>query len=149
MFTQLQRRLGVFLALLSTALITVPSVAEQKKTFNQFDVHYVATSTAMLTPAIAKAYKIQRSKSKGLVTIAIRNTEQKIAVEGLVRGSVKNPIGQLQALNFTKITDQDAIYYLATYNFADKQYMNFDILVSPMGVQDTYVVDFRQQFFVD
>lgn len=123
--------------------------AEQKKTFAQFDVHYVAASTAMLTPAIAKIYKIQRSKSKGLVTIAIRNTVQDKAIEGLVRGSVKNPIGQLQALSFAKITDGDAIYYLATYNFADKQFMNFDVLVSPMGVQDTYTLNFRQQFFID
>jgi len=132
-------------ALLSTSLVH----AEQKKVFNKFDVHYVAGSTAMLTPAIAKIYKIQRSKSKGIVTIAIRDNEEDKAVEGLVRGSVKNPIGQLQALSFNKITDQGAIYYLATFNYADKQYMNFDVLVSPMGVQDTYVVDFRQQFFVD
>lgn len=133
------------IACLSTSLVH----AEQKKTFDQFDVHYVAASTAMLTPAIAKIYKIQRSKSRGLVTIAIRNNDEDKAVEGLVRGSVKNSIGQLQALSFTKITDREAIYYLATYNFADKQFMNFDVLVSPMGVQDTYVLNFRQQFFVD
>ena len=42
-------------AFLSTSLVH----AEQKKTFDKFDVHYVAASTAMLTPAIAKIYNIQ------------------------------------------------------------------------------------------
>ncbi len=149
MFTQLCRPLVVLLVFLCPVLFTADVNAEQKKTFEPFDIHYVATNTAMLTPAIAKAYKIQRSKSKGLVTIAIRNTETETASEGLVRGSVKNPIGQMQSLSFTKVNDQDAIYYLATFNYADQENLNFDILVSPMGVQDTYVVQFRQQFFID
>lgn len=149
MFTQSYRRLGVIILLLSTVIISSSVTAEQKKTFKPYDIHYVATSTAMLTPAIAKAYNIQRSKSKGLVTIAIRNTDAKTASEGLVRGSVKNAISQLQALSFTQVNDQDAIYYLAVFNYADQENLTFDILVSPMGVQDTYVVQFKQQFFVD
>ena len=149
MFTQSHRPLGVIILLLSTVLITSMVTAEQKKTFKQYDIHYVATSTAMLTPAIAKAYDIQRSKSKGLVTIAIRNTETESASEGLVRGSVKNAISQMQALSFTKVNDQDAIYYLAVFNYADQENLDFDILVSPMGVQDTFVVQFKQQFFID
>ena len=137
------------LLIISSAMFSTHSLAEQKKTFKQYDIHYVAASTAMLTPAIAKIYKIQRSKSKGLVTIAIRNTETETASEGLVRGSVKNPIGQMQTLQFTRITDQDAIYYLATFNYADQEILHFDVLVSPRDVQDTFVVDFKQQFFVD
>jgi hypothetical protein len=137
------------LFLIALALLSSPLLAEQKKTFGIYDIHYVSSNTAMLTPAIAKIYKIQRSKSRGIVTIAVRNTEKEAASEALVRGSVRNPIGQMQSLDFTKVVDQQAIYYLATFSFADEQTMRFDILVSPDGVADTYVVDFKQQFFID
>ena len=127
----------------------MPVLAEQKQTYGKFDIHYVASNTAMLTPTIAKAYNIQRSKSRGIITVAVRDMEKDAASEALVRGSVKNPIGQLQALNFTKVVDQQAIYYIATFSFADEQKMNLDILVSPDGVPDTHVLQFEQQFFVE
>ena len=149
MFLLFRSRLGTIALSLFCLFTTAQIYAEQKKTFNEFDIHYIAGNTSLLTPAVAKAYKIQRSKSRGIVTIAIRNTEQEKAVEGLVRGAVKNQIGQLQSLDFTKISDQNAIYYLATYKFVDQEVLSFDVLVSPDGVQNTFTVDFKQQFFVE
>ena len=150
MFTTVKHSRSVIALVMAFTLIISPSVlAEQKKTYGKHDVHYVASNTAMLTPTIAKAYNIQRSKSRGIVTIAVRDTDKNSASEALVRGSVKNPIGQLQALDFTKVVDQEAIYYLATFSFADEQKMNFDVLISPEGVAKSHVLQFEQQFFVE
>ena len=141
---------GVICLIVSLFILSSSTLfAEQKKTFGVYDIHYVSSNTAMLTPEIARIYNIQRSKSRGIVTIAVRNTDKKSASEALVRGSVRNPFGQLQELDFTKIIDQQAIYYLATFSFADEQTMSFNVKVSPDGVADTYDVDFNQQFFVD
>lgn len=144
----LKRCVMVFAAVL-TCFLTSSTFAEQKKTFGKYDMHYVASNTAMLTPQIAKIYKIQRSKSKGIVTIAVRDTDSDKASEALIRGSVKNALGQMQSLDFAIAKDQSAIYYLAVFNFADLDIMKFSILVTPDGSSDTHVIEFDQQFFVE
>lgn len=143
------RRGAIVLSAVLISLITSVVHAEQKQTFEQFEIHYMASNTAMLSPEVAKAYQIQRSKSKALLSIHIRDSIADKAVEGLVRGSVRNAIGQLQALNFSQVKEQDTIYYLATFNFANQDQMRFDVLVSPDGVADTFSVQFNQQFFVE
>lgn len=146
---QIFRRGAIILSAVLASLITSVVYAEQKQTFEQFDIHYMASNTAMLSPEIAKAYQIQRSKSKAVLSIHIRDNIKDKAIEGLVRGSVKNAIGQLQALNFSQVKEQDTTYYLATFNFANQDQMRFDVLVSPDGVSETFVVEFNQQFFVE
>ena len=49
--------------LLLTAGLTVS--AEQSKTFGDYTIHYVAFTTDMLSPEVARLYKIRRSKNLG------------------------------------------------------------------------------------
>ena len=56
-------------------LLTIPLMfsvhAENMKKMGDINVHYIALGSTFLTPEIAKAYGIERSRYKGLVNIAV------------------------------------------------------------------------------
>ena len=55
--------------LLLTAGLTVS--AEQSKTFGDYTIHYVAFTTDMLSPEVARLYKIRRSKNRAILNISV------------------------------------------------------------------------------
>ncbi|RLA02879.1 MAG: DUF4426 domain-containing protein [Gammaproteobacteria bacterium] len=121
--------------------------AEQVLKTKNYQVHYNAFNSAMLTPEIAKQYGIQRSKSLGVLNISILNNSNQ-SVTALVDGQGKNPISQITTLDFQKVTEGKAIYYIATFSFADKEQLNFKIRIIPDGAKEMIDLDFSQQFFV-
>jgi hypothetical protein len=90
-----------------------------------------------------------RSTSIGVLTISVLEEENNKAVSAFIVGNSKNAIFQLTTLDFKKITEGQSIYYIATFNFADKEQLNFDITVVPKGVTDKIKLKFKQQFFVE
>jgi hypothetical protein len=48
-----------------------------------------------------------------------------------------------------KVTERDAVYYLAELPFSDEETLNFDIQVIPEGEKAGHNISFTQQFFVD
>src|SRR5258706_11912041 len=54
-------------------LIALPltAFAEQSVKFGDVEVHYNALVTADLRPEVARSYSVDRSKNRGLVTIAV------------------------------------------------------------------------------
>ena len=52
-------------------MLTATVNAENMKKLNDLNVHYIAIGSTFLTPEIAKAYGIERSRYKGLVNIAV------------------------------------------------------------------------------
>lgn len=60
-------KLVVFILALSTAEIQ----AEQFKNFGDYTVHFSAFTTDILTPEVAKSYRIPRSKNRALLNISV------------------------------------------------------------------------------
>ncbi len=50
---------------------SMSAVAQQQQTFGDFEVHYSAFNSSMLSVEIAKAYGIQRSDSRALINITV------------------------------------------------------------------------------
>jgi len=53
----------------------------------------------------------------------------------------------LNELNFRKVTEGKAIYYIATFNFIDKGQLTFNFYVVPEGEKQKTKMSFSQQFF--
>ncbi len=122
--------------------------AEQLLKTDAFNIHYNAFNSSMLSPDIAKQYGIQRSSSVGVINISVLNNDDN-AVTALIEGHAKNAISQLSELKFKKITEGTAIYYLATFNFADKEELTFNLYIVPNGETKNTKLSFLQQFFVE
>ncbi|MAB21226.1 DUF4426 domain-containing protein [Idiomarina abyssalis] len=125
-------------------LFSVSLMAEQKKTLGQWDVHYSAFSSTLLAPAVATQYDLTRSASKGVLNIAVLDKQTQKAQTPGVAGQVVNPLGQIQELEFQQVTEGDASYYLAQFNYTNAETLRFTIEVG-----DQQTLKFNQEFWLN
>lgn len=123
------------------------AIAEQKKTMGDWDIHYIVIPTTFLTPEVAKANNIKRSKFNALVNISVLDKRTKQAQDVVVSGNARNLLGNNKTLNFKKVTEGQAIYYLATVNFDDKETMRFTVDVRQNNTSQQLA--FQQQMYAD
>ena len=140
-------------ALSITTLLVAGSLAtaEQKKTFANYDVHYIAFNSTVVPPAVAKAYGIVRGDNRGVVNISIRrqnddgtNSPQR----AIVTGSSTDLIRRTE-LDFQEVIEQGAIYYLAEFRYDNKDMRHFDIRVQPNANIAPYRLKFSQTLYND
>lgn len=123
--------------------------AENMQKMNNLNVHYIALSSTFLTPEIAKAYGIERSRYKGLVNISILdNTVKGMPAKSVViNGKARNDLGQIKSLDFTEVKEGNAIYYLAQVSYSNEETIHFDININDKG--EKHQLEFSQKFYVD
>lgn len=134
-------------ALLLLAAVSNPLQAEQKKQLGPWDVHYIAMPSTLIEPAIAGNYKIERSKFNGLVNISVLNSSDQKAQQVTISGSAKNLLGQQKTLNFTQVSEGEAIYYLAQLPYRNEERLSFVIDIS-QGNQSQQL-KFEHTFYVE
>lgn len=121
--------------------------AEQKKQLGNWDVHYIAFPAPVLTPEIAQQYKIQRSKYNAVINISVLNSADQKAQQVSITGIAKDLQGRQTELEFSEVTEGDAVYYLAQLSFRNEQRFSFSINISQGN--DTQNLRFEQTFYVD
>lgn len=141
-----------FTALLFSFTLINSVQAEQSLTQNGYEVHYNAFNSGFLTPEVAQANGLTRSKVMALLNVSvlkIGDDGTKRPVNALVSGEAKNLIGQIKTISFKKIDEGDAIYYLGSFRFSDEEMLNFDLDVQPDPNQSPISVRFSQTFYED
>lgn len=137
-------RYALIIALLCLSL---PSQAEIKKTLGDWDVHYIAFNTTFLSPQVARANNIKRSTTNALVNISVLDKRTQQAQDVVINGTAKNLLGTTKNLTFTKVTEGEAIYYLATVGFSNKEVLRFDINIEQGKVRQN--LKFQQTMYAD
>ncbi len=128
-------------------LIPFTSYAEQKKTLGQWDVHYIVLDTTFLTPEIAKANQIVRSKYNALVNISVLDKETQEAQNLSVTGSARNLLGNQKNLDFKRVVDGKAIYYLAVLSHDHREKFRFEVNIQQGNTQE--VLKFEEELYVN
>nr|WP_064495097.1 DUF4426 domain-containing protein [Pseudomonas chengduensis] len=136
------RRIIPFLIALCLAL---PAAAERKQSFGDLDVHYSVFNSSFLQPDIASAAGLVRSKTQGVVNVAVLKAGK--ASTAQVSGQVKNLLGQSTALTFRQVTESGAIYYLAQFPFSNREILSFTLDVRQGD--NTHRITFNQEMFPD
>ena len=136
------RRIIPFLIALCLAL---PAAAERKQSFGDLDVHYSVFNSSFLQPDIASAAGLVRSKTQGVVNVAVLKAGK--ASTAQVSGQVKNLLGQSTALTFRQVTESGAIYYLAQFPFSRREILSFSLDVRQGD--NTHRITFNQEMFPD
>ena len=136
------RRIIPFLIALCLAL---PAAAERKQSFGELDVHYSVFNSSFIQPDIASAAGLVRSKTQGVVNIAVLKAGK--ASTAQVSGQVKNLLGQSTALTFRQVTESGAIYYLAQFPFSSREILSFTLDVRQGD--DAHRITFNQEMFPD
>jgi len=143
----IKRALVIFVLM---ACLPTQLLAEQSRTFGDYTVHYVAFTTDVLTPSVAKHYGITRSKNRVMVNISILKNEMGISgkpVRGKVQGTATNLSEQLRELNIREFQEDGAIYYIAETQINNQETLKFDFAITPDGDAESYQLSFQEQFY--
>ena len=131
-------------ALAVVALAAGVLFAEQKQAFDGYEVHYSVFNPSFLRAEIAQRYEVVRGRDKALVNVSVLDGERSVTVA--VTGTVKNLLGQSQALNFRQVKEGEAVYYLATLTYQDRDTLRFEITADLPGYGPA-MVRFQQTLY--
>jgi hypothetical protein len=112
-------------------------------------VHFSALSTDQLTPEVARAFGIVRSKNRAMLNISVLRKSDQKAVTASVSVQTVNLTGQLKNISMRKAEEGDAIYYIGEVAVANREPLVFDISVTPEGANRANQLRFKREFFTD
>lgn len=129
-----------------------PVYAAQFEMVDDYIIHYNAVNTSILSPKIAKAYGIVRSKNRALLNIAVRKKGSETepvdsAVEAGIKASVVNLSKQLKEIEMEEIREPGAIYYIGVFAISNAETLDFTVEVKPENKGNVHTIKFRQEFF--
>ncbi len=144
----------IIVALITTlVMIAGPAAnAEQSKSFGDYTIHYAAFTTDMLSPEVARLYKIRRSKNRAILNISVLKkvlgtTGQ--PVQAQVEAAATNLNRQLKNLSVRELSSNGAIYYIAETSVNNEETLNFELNIIPEGENIALSFSFQQQFFTE
>lgn len=137
-----------FFALVLLLALPFGATAERVKRFDGYEVHYNVVRTDFLTPAVAKSYGINRSSTRGLLTVSVLKYDGKgsLAVPSAVSAYSVNLNSQLNTIAMREIREGKAVYYIGEFRVSPPETLKFGIEAKPKP--DTPLsVEFNQSFF--
>jgi len=140
------------LLLASTLLAPLSAPAENSTSAGGYTIHHNAFTTSTLTPEVAKAYGIQRSKFKGMLNVSVIKEKEGTtgtSVPARVQVNTRVLTGQENPLPMREIKEQEAAYYVGEFPVQNEEKVNFVIQVTPEGSAETVTVKMEQEFFTD
>lgn len=143
-------KLPQLLFLVFACLTALVARAENSQDFGDYVVHFNALTTDMLSPKVATEYNIKRSGNHAMLNVVVlRKVLGAVAqpVTAQITGTARKLTGQQRPLTLREIHEPNAIYYIADFGVDNEDTLTFHLDVKPDGAQETYAVQFRQQFF--
>ena len=134
---------------------TIPKAqpaAENSADIGDYVVHFSAQTTDQLTPDVARAYDILRSKNRAMLSVSIIRKSDGQSVAGTVTVETVNLTGQLKNITMRRIEEPGetvAIYYIGETPVANRETLIFDIKVVPEGATAPSEVRFKREFYTD
>jgi hypothetical protein len=132
-----------------TAQTAAPSEPTSRD-FGDFQLHYNAVRTDVLTPEVARAYGIDRSANRVLLNVSLLHENPDgttTPVDGMVTATAYNLNGQLKQLTMRRITEATSVYYIGEVAISGNEILVFDISVVPPDQTTKFSVQFKREFF--
>lgn len=130
-------------------LLASPAHAEQAEKFGNVEVHYNAMLSTDLLPDVAKNYKIDRSPTRGIVTISVlKKNAMGVAqpIPARLTAYMVNLSNQLGSIDMREIREGNAIYYLGEFRVTPPNTLKFTATVEVPG-DPRREVSFSQKFY--
>ncbi len=124
--------------------------AENSKDFGEYVVHFNALSTDMLSPQVAREYRITRSKNRGMINITVLRKvlgSPGQPVHAFTQVAAINLAGQGRKIHMREVREGNAIYYIGEFRVTNEETLKFDVNLRPQGSQEQLQVEFSQDFY--
>jgi len=123
------------------------------KELGPYELHFNAVRTDTLTPDVARAYSIERSKNRVMLNVTVLRKEGtpavRKAVEAAVSVDARNLNGQLKSMELRRVNEGDAIYYIGETGISGSEILVFDIKATPTNESTPIAAQLRREFFAD
>lgn len=117
--------------------------------FGDFQVHFNAVRTDELTPAVARAYGIERSANRVLLNVSMLRKDangRTTPVDGRVTATARNLNGQLKGLEVRRITEGTSVYFIGEVGISGTEILVFEIVATPGDGSGGHAVQFKREF---
>lgn len=131
-------------------LFALTAHAEQMERFGDIEVHYNAMPTDELTPEVARAYQIERSRNRGLMTISvIKRDAQGVGhpIKARVSAAIKMLTTQTIDVALREVVEGEAIYYLGDFRVIPPTTLRFEVVVRPAASTRDNALTFSRTFY--
>lgn len=129
-----------------------PAIAENSTAVGGYVIHHNAFTTDTLSPQVASAYGIRRSKERAMLNISIIRGEPGKpgkAVAAKVTVTARNIIGQQRDIPLREIREGDAIYYIGDFPVSHREKLDFFLEATPNGEHQPLKARLSQEFYTD
>ena len=137
------------LAALCLCSVATVAHAEISQKFGPLEIHYNALTTDELSPDVARVYKIERSKTRGLVTMSVLK-QNPVGVSTPVPAKLTlyftNLNQQLAHVAMREVKEGSAVYYLGEFRVVAPDTLKFTATVEVAGEPKREMV-FEQKFY--
>lgn len=117
--------------------------------FEHHVVQYHVVTTDFLSPEVARAYGLSRSRNRALVNIVVMHQPESgtmYPVSAIVQGNAVNLNQQTRPMRFREVRDGEAYYHLAEVPIRRGEVIDFRIQVRTTIESEPLSVQFRQAF---
>ena len=128
------------------ALLATNAAADQFKSFEGIDVHYIVVNTLFLQPEIAARYNVTRASDRAIVNLSVID-DNGSPLSAEVTGSTINLLSQTAPLQFAELREGEAIYYIAPLRYADLDVLRFRVTIA-VPDREPMNLEFQQQMFL-
>jgi hypothetical protein len=130
-------------------MFTPLSYAEQLIESDKYEIHYNAFNTMIVPSDTAQTYGFTRARNRALLNISVLDRATKTPLSAVVSGTRSNIVGQVLPLEFQKIKEANAIYYIAQLRFSEAELWRFDLSIQPNLDEDPIPLKFNQTFYLE
>ncbi len=119
--------------------------SQQMHIWKDYEIHYSTFPSKLIPVEVATAHNIVRSHNRIIINVSIRNKE--VPIRAKIHGTALNLLGQEIDLTFIEVTEQQAIYYIASQIVNEKDTISLQIFIKPDLEKDTYKLKFTRQYY--
>lgn len=116
--------------------------------FGDYRVYYSVFNSAFVRPETAKALGLSRADDRIYINISV-SKKGSLGVPANIEGVAVNLMQQKKQLNFKKISEPGATYYLAEYQHLDQEMIHFSVQVQPDGEKQIHTLKFSKKLHKD
>jgi hypothetical protein len=121
---------------------------EDYKQHGDLKIFYSAFPSTFIAPEIALANNLTRGVDRGLVNVATMK-DLGTGLPTVVSGEVLNIMQQSQTLSFVEIREGSTVYYLAPFDFDNRDYLTFKIRIRANPEAPAYDFKFQKIMYID
>lgn len=125
--------------------------AQSPQRFGDLIVHHNTFNSSYLQPDIAANAGLIRGPNHGVLNLLVQkhSAEGPLPVDAVVEGTVTNLLQQSTPLQFIRLQEGEAIYFVANYTAGQRGLLRFEVKVQEHAEAPVQTVRFQQEFHPD